>query len=427
MLSTKRTTFRCAKPKGAKLRRGRTNCRRCRSKLSVDAQTQNSDDNDNNIVEVEVGKRKSTDDEDFSCKDDNVVVVVAAAAAADNENDGDNRKPNLLAKNELPRFLYAKKGRGSNDTFAGLSGKVKPVVVYATRCKSSEYRFRLTLNWKSDSKVLDETRREKHVTFAKAAKDYDGLVRMIGVKKNREVWRIFNIYLIMSVLDTRTKQELLDGVSNHYLNDGEDVANENEVRHRPEAATVRYGLDIDALSYSEQLAHELYHHFGRDHYDWTLDYIDVAAVSRRNQAEDARDLVSKMSRTFHECTLIKPSGCWLSPSLTTYRTVARWKYDGFSSKSLFSHDGENYERHVVRHHPTRCELFIEKNHCRCCRPSHLCYGSAMANTSDMQLRQAVAQLLLLFSDSDSLNTLLATVDVFSKLVQRIQSKKDVVG
>ena len=327
----------------------------------------------------------------------------------------------MLARNELPKFLYAKKGKGKDDTFAGLSGKTKPVAVYAVRAKSSEYRFRLTLDWKVDSKVLDETHREKHVTFAKAASEYDGLLRMIGVKKNREVWRIFNIYLVTSVLDTRTKQELLNGVPNHYADeedeDGGDVVT---------AAGKRRGylhpddidIDIDALSYSEQLGHELHHHFGSEHYDWQTDFIDVAAISRRTQ-ENARTLVGKMSDTFHQCTLFPHSGCWLSPILTTYRTVARWKYGGFKPLELFSHNGEGMERHVVRHHPTRCELFIEKDHQRCCRPSHLCYGSAMANTRDMQLRQAVANLLVLLSKSESRRKLLETVNVFSGLLQNV--------
>jgi hypothetical protein len=242
---------------------------------------------------------------------------------------------------------------------------------------------------------------------------------MIGVKKNREVWRIFNIYLISSVLDTRTKRELLDGVPNHY--EDQDAGGELD----PKANFLRYGsslrsveMDVNALSYSEQLAHELYHHFGRDHYDWQLDFIDVAAVSRRTQ-ENARVLVGKISQTFHECTLFRQSGCWLSPSLATYRTVARWKYDGFAPRDLFSHDGEGMERHVVRHHPTRCELFVQKDHCRCCRPSHLCYGSAMANTRDMQLRQAVANLLILFSKSSSRLKLVEIADVFSTLLQNL--------
>jgi len=328
----------------------------------------------------------------------------------------------LLSRSELPRFLYAKKGRGNGDTFAALSGKTKPVVVYAVRCKTPDYRFRLKLDWKSDSKVLDESRRSKHITFSKAAGRYDGLLRMLGVKRNREVWRIFNVDLISSVLDTRTKLELLDDVPNHYEDD------DGNTDASPVTNPARYGLstnsiemDTDVLSYSEQLAHELYHHFERDHYDWQADFIDVAAVSRRSH-ENARILVGKMSRTFHECTLFRQSGCWLSPSLTTYRTVARWKYDGLTPGELFSHDGEGMERHVVRHHPTRCELFIEKNHCRCCRPSHLCYGSAMANTRDMQLRQAVANLLILTSKSESRLKLMETVKVFSALLQNLDVK-----
>lgn len=322
----------------------------------------------------------------------------------------------MMSRNELPKFLYAKKGNGLTDTFASLSGKTKPVVVYAVRAKNASNQIRVKLQWKPDSKVLDETRSCNHVVFSKAAKNYDGLVRFVGVKQNREVWRIFNVDLITSVYDTKTKRELLDGPCQDQVENDQDDDEIGNVPNRLPGFAMSMALDIDALSYSEQLAHELHHHFGEEHYDWNLDFIDVAAVSRRVQV-NARDLVGKMSETFHRCILFKQSGCWLSPGLATYRTVARWKYDGFTPRDLFSHDGEGMERHVVRHHPTRCELFIEKHHCRCCRPSHLCYGSGMANTRDMQLRQAVANVLLLFSKTDSRLKLIELVDVFAGLLR----------
>ena len=399
MSTSGRTTFRCAKPKIASQRRYARKSRRS-SKAVVDAQTQKDDS------EVE-------DDLSTSERGAQSTAKTTTSVADDARSD------QVMSRNELPRFLYAKKGQGNGDTFAGLSGKTKPVVVYAVRGKTSEYRFRLKMEWKPDSKVLDETCRNKHVTFGKAARKYDGLLRMLGVKKNREVWRIFNVYLISSVLDTRTKRELLEGVPNHYRDDDDGYVTSGTKWY--DSSSYSFDMDIDALSYSEQLAHELYHHFGHDHYDWQADFIDVAVVSRRSP-ENARSLVGKMSRIFYECTLFRQSGCWLSPNLTTYRTVARWKYDGLTPKDLFSHDGEGMERHVVRHHPMRCELFIEKNHCRCCRPSHLCYGSGMANTRDMQLRQAVANLLLLFSKSDSRLKLVEMADVFSALLQNLEIK-----
>ena len=395
--TTKRNTFRCAKPKiDSGRRRSSKNQTRRSSKTVVDAQTQKNDDE---ITDEQTGTQRVQ-----STENSNTIE--------------DDEKSDLLSRNELPRFLYAKKGRGISDTFAGLSGKTKPVVVYAVRAKTSDYRFRLKLDWKPDSKVFDETRRYNHITFGKAATMYDGLVRMIGIKKNREVWRIFNIYLVSSVLDTRTKRELLDGVRNHYQDDEDSEVNSKGNVTRYDSRSHSVEMDIDALSYSEQLAHELYHHFGHEHYDWQSDFIDVAAVSRRSQ-DNARALVRKMSETFHECTLFRQSGCWLSPRLTTYRTVATWKYDGLRTRDLFSHGGDGMERHVVRHHPTRCELFIQKDHCRCCRPSHLCYGSAMANTRDMQLRQAVGNLLILFSKLDSRLKLVEIADVFSGLLQNL--------
>lgn len=318
-----------------------------------------------------------------------------------------------MSRKDLPKYLYAKKGNGTADTFAGLSGKTKPVVVYAVRAKNANYHICVKLEWKNDSKVLDETRCSNYVIFNKAATKYDALVRFVGVKKNREVWRIFNVALITSVYDIKNKRELLREPRSQTNFEREVV---DDLIANPRSLSTAITLDLDALDYSEQLAHELHHHFGEENYDWNLDFIDVAAVSRRLQ-ENAKTLVRKMSQKFHRCIPDKQSGCWLSPGLATYRTVARWKYDGFSPKDLFSHDGEGMERHVVRHHPIRCELLIEKNHCRCCRPSHLCYGSGMANTRDMQLRQAVANVLILFSKTDSRIKLIEMVDIFAGLLR----------
>lgn len=313
----------------------------------------------------------------------------------------------LIEKRKLPRFLYARLSRGQMPTFKGLSGKSEPSVVYALRSKNCQYRIRLTFNWKENVTILDETESDKHQAFATAAKTYDGLVRMLGVKKNREAWRIFDTSQITSVFDTRTKRELLK--ETNELSEAEEQVLYSEPRRQI------VNLDENPLPYSEKIAHRLYDYFGSDNYDWSKDYIDVAAVARRLRV-DADLLTNKMTRVFTDCRLFSQSGCWLSPKLYTYRTVASWKYDGFSSEDLFSHNGEGLERHVVRHHPLRCELFVITNHGRCCRPSHLCYGSVKANTRDMQLRQAVSNLLTLFAHRDTRLKLVEIVDVCGALL-----------
>ena len=309
-----------------------------------------------------------------------------------------------MERDQLPPYLFASLASPSNPgTFMGLSGKSRPAVVYAAREPSSSLKIRLTMAWGEKAKILDETDSVALLSFDKAATLYAGLVRLVGKERNREAWRIFDTALISSAYNLKTRR---------FLMGGEPRRENSAANKRPSPR--RYEIPAGS-SFSETLARQLTTHFGNFHYDCKRDFIDVGSIARRLGETEAR-VYKKILETFKKCTPDEMSGCWLSTSQTAYRNVARWKYDGFSAEDLFSHEGHGLERHVIRHHPLRCELMIKEKHNRCCRPAHLCYGSSKANSRDLQLRQAVGNVLLLFANAGVKTQLIDIIDKLQSLL-----------
>lgn len=116
---------------------------------------------------------------------------------------------------------------------------------------------------------------------------------------------------------------------------------------------------------------------------------------------------------FKDCVQDPISGCWRYKLNDTDAVAAADQYThvmrmkeayglglpaGQQSAFLFGHpnlpalidpdEPGPDELRVVRHHPFRCELFhVADRHGRCIRPSHLCYGTKLYNTVDMNAQQ----------------------------------------
>ena len=303
-------------------------------------------------------------------------------------------------KSKWPSILYAKKANKGcvNEGFLGLVGKRSPPVVFAIEDDMPDWDVSLVMNLDDSSKILDERGNKVHIDLTTAAKKYDALVRIVGVPPTRTVWRIFNRNLI--------KEIRLLSPNRHSEATSQKWVPVDPPSHDPEFVSWEHGDDklarhsfllrpeCDYNAYTINVSDALHKMFG-DFYDPNYDVIDVESCARRLE-ERPGSLADKIINTFSQCEVFQASGCWLSPQSATYRKVALWKYNGFRPIHLFSHSGNNFERHVVRHHPTRCELFIhDGNHSKCCRPSHLCYGSCKANSRDMELRRAVSTFVSL--------------------------------
>ena len=102
--------------------------------------------------------------------------------------------------------------------------------------------------------------------------------------------------------------------------------------------------------YDISLENTLRDHFGDSYFDPTLDRISVSIVAMRTGEQPER-LLKEIVKKLTACRVFKTSGCWLSKNKSMYRTTAKWKYGGLKPVELFSHDGRNNERHVVRHDP----------------------------------------------------------------------------
>jgi len=333
------------------------------------------------------------------------------------------RLGDVTLKNEnFPPILYGKKASSvENAAFLGLYGKKDPPVVYAVEKPSPTWDMRLVMKWPEDVQVLDERGETEKISFKVAMeRNHDALIREVS---DNVVWRLLNKDLVKQVhlfsgCDVDERQR-----SNKWI-PVEAPSNDLNFLEWERSSD---GVDISPLLISEEgneqtlrLHAELTEKF-ENCYDRYHDVIDVEACSRR-LGVSAQSLADEVIRTFSQCEVYPSSGCWVSPLRSVYRKVSIWKYGGLRPVQLFSHNGgDNLERHVVRHHPMRCELFLHgsTNHSRCCRPSHLCYGSCKANTRDMELRRAVATLITRISDRQEEGTwkdVRSLVDQLARLV-----------
>jgi hypothetical protein len=62
------------------------------------------------------------------------------------------------------------------------------------------------------------------------------------------------------------------------------------------------------------------------------------------------------------------------------------EHDAHDNKSLDKSIDKPVDKLVVRHHPFICELYHGKNHQKCLRPSHLCWGTQAQNANDRSMR-----------------------------------------
>ena len=310
------------------------------------------------------------------------------------------------SKEKWPSFLYAKKAnRGSkSEAFLGLLGRQTPPIVFAVEDDAPDWDVCLVMDWKDTTRVLDERRSKHHADLVKVGKNYDALVRNVGVPPTRTVWRLFDRSIVKAVrllspnrhIEAKKKWIPVDIPSD----DPDFVIWEMGVDKKPHQVHFVLTPECKDNACSLRVNDSLRNMFG-EFYDLYYDVIDVESCARK-LCEKPVQLCDKIINTFSQCEVFNVSGCWLSPQTHTYRKVAIWKYAGFRPVHLFSHNGQNIERHVVRHHPTRCELFIsDGNHSRCCRPSHLCYGSCKANSRDMELRRAVSTFLSMVKNDES--------------------------
>ena len=299
---------------------------------------------------------------------------------------------------DLPSVLYTRYV-SSADAPMGLLGRKTPVeAVYAVEEPTAEDEVPLEMRWPQHAVVLDERRGVRcQVSFSEAVSmGCHALVR--SASENRTAWRILDTEIIAFVGEEAERSEAAAA-----------VPPETTTKRMWERARTSLVVDYDA-----SLDDALLSHFGKRYYDPVLDRISVTIVSIRT-GRPPEKLLNEMISKLTSCKVFAVSGCWLSTNKSFYRTTARWKYCGLKPRELFSHDGKNNERHVVRHDPMRCEMCVEE-HSRCCRPSHLCYGSTKANVKDMRLRQGVSDIVNGLHDDRNREAFRNLIDSFGKLV-----------
>jgi len=98
----------------------------------------------------------------------------------------------------------------------------------------------------------------------------------------------------------------------------------------------------------------------------------------------------ELSALFDGGEVCLPTGCWIVARQDAYSIVAEWKWGPAEEHHLFPLEVPEKDE-VIRHHPLRCELVRTSvgQHVKCCRPSHLRFGSYKHNSKDLKLRQLV--------------------------------------
>lgn len=160
------------------------------------------------------------------------------------------------------------------------------------------------------------------------------------------------------------------------------------------------GKRFEAGTPWDKFVHHVVRKFGEDAVDEKEDALDLSSATFAK----AKELLAKS-------VYCPTSGCWYHKESNSAETVAPWisRPDPGSHPGLGNSpppepddgDGSDFSRtdssgsaaSFVRHHPTRCMLFLQAGAKRCWRPSHLALG---ANPGDKALRDAARKELLRF-------------------------------
>lgn len=136
----------------------------------------------------------------------------------------------------------------------------------------------------------------------------------------------------------------------------------------------------------------------KDEYDPRSDLFDMVSAAHRAHIPVAKFFTSQVIGAFGRAKEVRISGCWHHQSLNVYRKVQNWKvneaewvmnsYDAYLYKYPKGSTPAPVHTPIARHAPSRCEVFHPgDDHRRCCRPSHLCWGSPVSNSGDTALNQ----------------------------------------
>lgn len=120
----------------------------------------------------------------------------------------------------------------------------------------------------------------------------------------------------------------------------------------------------------------------------------VEATKKKN----CEEVLEQMKELFNACSVEDGNSCWKhNSSKTLYKQVMRWKSNNISKKRLrgiFEFPWSEKHKLIVRHDPINCEAYNDvHDHSKCCRPSHLCYGTARDNAIDTNLAKAVRETM----------------------------------